>query len=707
MLRSQASSLTLLALSAVLGGCSSAALQQERQAALVASMGPQAGQVFYVVEGTRLPAGRHQLPPLGDGGTEGVIRLEGARGVELDLRGVEVRGQSNETCNPDAFGFGIVLVDCQDVVIRGGTIGGYKSCIVLQDSTRITLDGVTFDGWFGQELGSSLTGEDPADQLEALENAGGEWTERYGAAIHATNCSGLVIKDCSGRHGQNGIVCTNVTDSQVYDNDFSFLSGWGFGCFAGSRNIVSHNRFDYCVRGYGHGVYAADHGASGMLLAGHSSDNVIRSNSATHCGTGLRIHGGLDLLDGSADGMGDEGGSDRNLIVENDLRFAVTAGLDAAFSRQGMVLRNRIEGCREAGVQGRYCADWVVHENEIDSGRGSGLKLDHSQGWIVSDNTLTYNEIGVELSWEPEPDIESGPFAASYSTRSEGHWILGNTFESNDLDLVFAHSEGVTLHGNRFDGDGSRLHVSEVISADDPDLDLETVTSWLQGFDGSLPSGHVGTCSLSPWQDVEPEALTQARRIQDPPSIGDQVVNAEVLGVHKGGLETIVLGSVGPWDFRSGEPMPTAARPGGLLGGLRWDGRWFSWNAETHDPRGNLEGWLALSEEPLVRREVGNFVQPWGTDDVRRTVGTKQFGLVATSTLHLDVGGTFRLAVTSDDGVRIFVDDEVVFEDWTWHAARRDEMRLDLGAGEHGLRVEYFQVDGASALTLGLVRDDK
>jgi hypothetical protein len=707
MFRLLFSVLTVLVLSAVLGACSGTTTHPDRQDRVSASMAPKAGQVFFVVEGTRLPRGRHELPALGDGGMQGVIRLEGARGVELDLEGVEVRGQMRDSCNPDAYGYGIVLVDCQDVVITGGAVGGYKSCIVLEDCARVTLDGITFDGWYGQELGSSLSGEDPSDNLAALENTNGEWTERYGAAIHATNCTGLVIKDCSGRHGQNGIVCANVTDSQVFDNDFSFLSGWGFGCFAGSRNIISHNRFDYCVRGYGHGVYAADHGASGMLLAGHSCDNVIRSNSATHCGTGLRIHGGLDLIEGTDDVTSLEGGSDRNLIVENDLGFAVTAGIDAAFSRQCMVLRNRIGGCREVGVLGRYCADWVIHENEIDGGRGSGLKLDHSQAWVVSDNTITRNEIGLELSSEPEPEIESSPFAESHSTSSANHWLLGNTFESNDLDLVFAHSQYLTMHANRFDGDGSRLHVSDLISADDPDLDLETVTSWLQGYDGSLPSGHVGACTLSPWEDAEPEALVQARRIQDPPSLGSQVVSAEVLGVHKGGLETIVLGSVGPWDFRSGEPMPAAGRPGGLLGGVRWDGRWFSWNPETHDPRGNLEGWLALSEQPLVRREVANFVSPWGTADVRRIVGTSHFGLVATATLSLDVGGTFRMAMTSDDGIRVYVDGEVAFEDWTWHAGRRDQVQLDLAAGDHDLRIEYFQVDGASELTLGLVRVTK
>jgi PA14 domain-containing protein len=67
-------------------------------------------------------------------------------------------------------------------------------------------------------------------------------------------------------------------------------------------------------------------------------------------------------------------------------------------------------------------------------------------------------------------------------------------------------------------------------------------------------------------------------------------------------------------------------------------------------------------------------------------------------------GGAHRLAVTSDVGVRVRVDGKVAFEDWTWHAPKRGEARIELAQGEHRIEIEYFQIDGATALAIELER---
>ena len=82
-------------------------------------------------------------------------------------------------------------------------------------------------------------------------------------------------------------------------------------------------------------------------------------------------------------------------------------------------------------------------------------------------------------------------------------------------------------------------------------------------------------------------------------------------------------------------------------------------------------------------------------------VGTSRFGLVARGTVATG-GGAHTLTVNSDDGVRVLVDGEVVLEDWTWHAPRREEVVLELTAGVHEVVVEYFQIDGALALLVAL-----
>jgi hypothetical protein len=170
------------------------------------------------------------------------------------------------------------------------------------------------------------------------------------------------------------------------------------------------------------------------------------------------------------------------------------------------------------------------------------------------------------------------------------------------------------------------------------------------------------------------------------------------------GLETIVMGEWGPWDFRGGEPRPEPRLAGGLLAGSTWKARWFSWQGGP-DPREEPRAWRALASAPLAEAAVGGgWGDPWGLDAaVRETVGTTHFGLTAETTLELEAG-RYLLKVTSDDGVRVFVDGRTALENWTWHAPTLDRLELELSAGEHAFALEYFQIDGAVALLVELAR---
>ena len=64
--------------------------------------------------------------------------------------------------------------------------------------------------------------------------------------------------------------------------------------------------------------------------------------------------------------------------------------------------------------------------------------------------------------------------------------------------------------------------------------------------------------------------------------------------------------------------------------------------------------------------------------------------------------GTYILNVTSDDGVRVYVDGKKVLEDWTWHGPKLDKVELKLGKGQHTIRVEHFEIDGYSTLKVAL-----
>jgi hypothetical protein len=141
-----------------------------------------------------------------------------------------------------------------------------------------------------------------------------------------------------------------------------------------------------------------------------------------------------------------------------------------------------------------------------------------------------------------------------------------------------------------------------------------------------------------------------------------------------------------------------------MLRDARWTGTWWSWKGGA-DPREKEAEWRKLSEKPVVVKECGNWVDPWGGDaEVKKAVGGDHFGMRGATEVEVNEAGKYRLVVVSDDGVRVKVDGKVAVENWTWHGPTRDEGVVELGVGKHRVEVEYFQIDGASALSLEMTK---
>jgi len=64
--------------------------------------------------------------------------------------------------------------------------------------------------------------------------------------------------------------------------------------------------------------------------------------------------------------------------------------------------------------------------------------------------------------------------------------------------------------------------------------------------------------------------------------------------------------------------------------------------------------------------------------------------------------GTYSLRTISDDAVRVWVDGTLVIDAWTPHESRVNYASLT--EGEHGVRVEYRQVDGWVELRVDIIR---
>src|SRR5262245_18668683 len=83
-------------------------------------------------------------------------------------------------------------------------------------------------------------------------------------------------------------------------------------------------------------------------------------------------------------------------------------------------------------------------------------------------------------------------------------------------------------------------------------------------------------------------------------------------------------------------------------------------------------------------------------------VGADRFSARWTGFVTAPSTGTYTIATETDDGVRVWIDDTLVIDDWKGHFVTRNEATVELTGGKAvPIRVDYFEIDlGASAKPL-------
>lgn len=74
------------------------------------------------------------------------------------------------------------------------------------------------------------------------------------------------------------------------------------------------------------------------------------------------------------------------------------------------------------------------------------------------------------------------------------------------------------------------------------------------------------------------------------------------------------------------------------------------------------------------------------------------FGLLFKGLVEIPSDGVYTFALLSNDGSRLFIDDQLVVDNDGWHGARERYGQIALKAGFHPIRVAYIQVGGGKAL---------
>jgi PA14 domain/Ricin-type beta-trefoil lectin domain/Peptidase family M23 len=117
-----------------------------------------------------------------------------------------------------------------------------------------------------------------------------------------------------------------------------------------------------------------------------------------------------------------------------------------------------------------------------------------------------------------------------------------------------------------------------------------------------------------------------------------------------------------------------------------------NWKGEYWNGR-DLSGNLTLC------RDDANVNFDWGSGGPGGNTGSDNFSARWTRTLNFD-SGQYRLHLAGDDGIRLWVDGQLVIDQWKNQPLTESTADVTLSAGSHTLKVEYYDLAGQAAVKL-------
>lgn len=101
-----------------------------------------------------------------------------------------------------------------------------------------------------------------------------------------------------------------------------------------------------------------------------------------------------------------------------------------------------------------------------------------------------------------------------------------------------------------------------------------------------------------------------------------------------------------------------------------------------------------LSGDPIWVRDEEEINNDWGGGSPNPPlVKDDNFSVRWTRTVNLP-GGNYRFFATMDDGMRVWIDDQLVIDNWTASQVHTVTADRFLNGGDHSFRVEYFEAGG-------------
>lgn len=179
-------------------------------------------------------------------------------------------------------------------------------------------------------------------------------------------------------------------------------------------------------------------------------------------------------------------------------------------------------------------------------------------------------------------------------------------------------------------------------------------------------------------------------------------VNPQVIPATPGGIGTLApMPTLTPFPtfappsppptFAASTPLPTIAPP------ATWTPLPPTWTPVPPSPTPIITDWRGeyfnnntLAGAPIVVRNDRDLNFNWGRGSPDVAVPVDNFSVRWTRTLNFE-GRLYRFSAQADDGVRVYVDNQIIIDEWHPASPLIYSRDVSLSAGPHTVRVEFYE----------------
>jgi PA14 domain len=179
-----------------------------------------------------------------------------------------------------------------------------------------------------------------------------------------------------------------------------------------------------------------------------------------------------------------------------------------------------------------------------------------------------------------------------------------------------------------------------------------------------------GALVIDSWREQPPTTYQATRSV----TAGNHDVKVEYYENGGGAVARV------SWQLNTPPPPPPTSCPTG------------QYSAQYH-------GNMTLAGTPVLQRCETALNSDWGSGSPHPGVPTNQFSARWTGTFSF-AAGTYQFSATADDGIRIWVDGAPLIDAWRDQPASTYQATKILTAGDHAVKVEYYENGGFAVARL-------